>query len=87
VESQIKFEFFGFREYARKGEYIISVMSPNHETLWSYLSPEIPIFDFALTKIFQVEENGLVEVRGMEKDNQFFFSIYGAKVKKVYDFS
>ncbi len=81
------FEFHGFTlEPVRKNEYIISLITDGGD-VWSFVTKTIPIFNFYSTKIFQIMEDGMATSQGMEKGNEFYFSIQGVKVKKIYDFS
>jgi hypothetical protein len=80
-----KFEFQGIKKWLRRGEYIISTISEDG-TIWTYTSPVLPIFDFGNTKIFQAQESGLAEVSGVERGDEFYFSIQGIRVSKVYDY-
>ena len=81
-----KFEFQGMKKWLRQGEYIISTISEDG-TIWTYTSKALPIFDFGNTKIFQAQESGVAEVKGVERGDEFFFSIQGIRVSKVYDYS
>lgn len=81
-----KFEFQGLKKWMRQGEYIISTIAEDG-TIWTYTSKALPIFDFGNTKIFQAQESGVAEVRGVERGDEFFFSIQGIKVSKVYDYT
>ena len=81
-----KFEFQGMKKWLRQGEYIISTISEDG-TIWTYTSKALPIFDFGNTKIFQAQESGVAEVRGVERGDEFFFSIQGIRVSKIYDYS
>jgi len=78
-------EFQGLKKWLKQGEYIISTIADDG-TIWTYTTKVLPIFDFGNTKIFQAEESGIAEVRGVEKDDEFYFSIQGIKVSKIYDF-
>ncbi len=80
-----KIEFQGLKKWLKQGEYIISTIADDG-TIWTYTTKFLPIFDFGNTKIFQAQESGMAEVRGMEKDDEFYFSIQGIRVAKVYDF-
>jgi hypothetical protein len=80
-----KVEFQGLRKWLKKGEYIISTIS-EEGTIWTFTSSSIPIFDFRTTKIFQAQESGMADIKGVERGDEFFFSIQGIKVSKVYDF-
>lgn len=80
-----KFEFQGIRTWLNRGEYIISTISEDG-TIWTYTSKVLPIFDFGSTKIFQAQESGVAEVTGVEKGDEFYFSIQGIRVSKVYDY-
>jgi len=80
-----KIEFQGLRKWLKEGEYIISTIADDG-TIWTYTTKCLPIFDFGNTKIFQAKESGIAEVRGVEKGDEFFFSIQGIRVSKVYDF-
>jgi hypothetical protein len=80
-----KVEFQGMRKWLKKGEYIISTISEDG-TIWTFTTDTIPIFDFRTTKIFQAQESGMAEIKGVERGEEFFFSIQGIKVSKVYDF-
>lgn len=84
-EEDVKVDFQGFKKWMKRGEYIISTISDDG-TIWAYTSNAIPIFDFQTTKIFQAQESGMAEIKGVEKGNEFFFSIQGIKVSKVYDY-
>jgi hypothetical protein len=81
-----KFEFQGMKKWIMQGEYIISTIADDG-TIWTYASKILPIFDFSNTKIFQAQESGVAETRGMERGDEFFFSIQGIRVSKVYDYS
>jgi len=81
-----KFEFQGLKKWMRQGEYIISTIAEDG-TIWTYTSKALPIFDFGNTKIFQAQESGVAEVRGVERGDEFFFSIQGIKVSKIYDYT
>lgn len=81
-----KFEFQGMKKWMRQGEYIISTIAEDG-TIWTYTSKALPIFDFGNTKIFQAQESGVAEVRGVERGDEFFFSIQGIKVSKIYDYT
>lgn len=81
-----KFEFQGMKKWMRQGEYIISTIAEDG-TIWTYTSKVLPIFDFGNTKIFQAQESGVAEVRGVERGDEFFFSIQGIKVSKIYDYT
>ena len=81
-----KFEFQGLKKWMRHGEYIISTIAEDG-TIWTYTSKALPIFDFGNTKIFQAQESGVAEVRGVERGDEFFFSIQGIKVSKIYDYT
>jgi hypothetical protein len=78
-------EFQGFRKWLRQGEYIISTIGVDG-TIWTCTTQSLPVFDFGTTKIFQAQESGVAEVRGVEKGNDLYFSIQGIKVSQVYDF-
>lgn len=78
-------EFQGLRKWLKKGEYIISTLAEDG-TIWTFTSKAIPIFDFRTTKIFQAQESGMAEIKGVERGEEFYFSIQGIKVSKVYDF-
>jgi len=80
-----KIEFQGLKKWMKRGEYIISTIAEDG-TIWTYTTTVIPIFDFRTTKIFQAQESGLAEIKGVEKGDEFYFSIQGIKVSKVYDF-
>lgn len=80
-----KIEFQGLKKWMKQGEYIISTMSDDG-TIWTFTTKTLPIFDFRTTKIFQAQESGLAEIKGVERGDEFFFSIQGIKVSKVYDF-
>lgn len=80
-----KIEFQGLKKWMKQGEYIISTMSDDG-TIWTFTTKTLPIFDFQTTKIFQAQESGLAEIKGVERGDEFFFSIQGIKVSKVYDF-
>lgn len=80
-----KIEFQGFKKWLHEGEYIISTLSDDG-TIWTYTANDLPIFNFGSTKIFQAEESGVAEIRGVERDDEFYFSIHGIRVSKVYDF-
>ena len=81
-----RFEFQGIKKWLKQGEYIISTISDDG-TIWTYTSKALPIFDFGNTKIFQAQESGVAEVSGVEKGDEFFFSIQGIRVSKVYDYT
>jgi len=81
-----RFEFQGIKKWLKQGEYIISTISDDG-TIWTYTSKALPIFDFGNTKIFQAQESGVAEVSGIEKGDEFFFSIQGIRVSKVYDYT
>ena len=81
-----KFEFQGMKKWMKQGEYIISTISEDG-TIWTYTTKALPIFDFGNTKIFQAQESGVAEVRGVERGDEFFFSIQGIRVSKVYDYA
>jgi hypothetical protein len=80
-----KIEFQGLKKWMKQGEYIISTIADDG-TIWTYTTKVLPIFDFGNTKIFQAQESGIAEVRGVERDDEFYFSIQGIRVSKVYDF-
>ncbi|HNQ84786.1 MAG TPA: hypothetical protein PLP82_08065 [Deltaproteobacteria bacterium] len=80
-----KFEFQGMKKWLRQGDYILSTISEDG-TIWTYTSKALPIFDFGNTKIFQAQESGVAEVSGMEKGDEFYFSIQGIRVSKIYDY-
>ncbi|HOJ13225.1 MAG TPA: hypothetical protein PLS81_02370 [Deltaproteobacteria bacterium] len=80
-----KFEFQGMKKWLSRGEYIISTISEDG-TIWTYSSKVLPIFDFGSTKIFQAQESGVAEVSGVERGEEFYFSIQGVRVTKVYDY-
>ncbi len=80
-----KIEFQGLKKWLRQGEYIISTIADDG-TIWTFTSKTLPIFDFGNTKIFQAQESGIAEVKGVERDDELYFSIHGIKVSKVYDF-
>jgi hypothetical protein len=80
-----KVEFHGMRKWLKRGEYIISTISEDG-TIWTFTTNTIPIFDFRTTKIFQAQESGMAEIKGVERGEEFFFSIQGIKVSKIYDF-
>ncbi|MGC9324666.1 MAG: hypothetical protein ACP5G0_07960 [Desulfomonilia bacterium] len=80
-----KIEFQGLKKWLTQGEYIISTISDDG-TIWTYTSKDLPIFDFGNTKIFQAQESGIAEVQGVEKGDDFYFSIQGIRVSKVYDY-
>ena len=84
-EKDQEVEFHGLKKWIKKGEYLVSIMA-NDGTIWTYTSKTMPIFNFATTKIFQAQESGIAEVKGIEKGDTFYFSIQGIKVSKVYDF-
>jgi hypothetical protein len=86
LHDNLKFEFQGMKKWLKQGEYIISTISEDG-TIWTYTSRALPIFDFGNTKIFQAEESGVAVVKGVERGDEFFFSIQGIKVSKVYDYS
>ncbi len=81
-----KFEFQGIKKWLKQGEYIISTISDDG-TIWTYTSKALPIFDFGNTKIFQAQESGVAEVSGVEKGDEFYFSIQGIRVSKIYDYA
>jgi len=81
-----KFEFQGMKKWMKQGEYIISTISADG-TIWTYTTKALPIFDFGNTKIFQAQESGVAEVRGVERGDEFFFSIQGIRVSKIYDYA
>jgi hypothetical protein len=81
-----KFEFQGMKKWMKQGEYIISTISEDG-TIWTYTTKALPIFDFGNTKIFQAQESGVAEVRGVERGDEFFFSIQGIRVLKIYDYT
>jgi len=83
--KDVEIEFQGLKKWLKQGEYIISTIADDG-TIWTYTTKILPIFDFGNTKIFQAEESGVAEVRGVEKDDEFYFSIQGIKVSKIYDF-
>jgi hypothetical protein len=80
-----KIEFQGLRKWMQRGEYIISTIADDG-MIWTYTTTTLPIFDFKTTKIFQAQESGLAEIKGVERGDEFYFSIQGIKVSKVYDF-
>jgi hypothetical protein len=80
-----KIEFQGLKKWMKQGEYIISTIADDG-TIWTYTTKVLPIFDFGNTKIFQAQESGIAEVSGVERDDEFYFSIQGIRVSKVYDF-
>lgn len=80
-----KIAFQGLKKWLKQGEYIISTIADDG-TIWTYTTKVLPIFDFGNTKIFQAQESGLAEVKGVEKDDEFYFSIQGIRVVKIYDF-
>jgi hypothetical protein len=81
-----KLEFIGLNKWMKQGEYILSTISDDG-TIWTYESKILPIFNFENTKVFRVEESGVVEVVGTQKGDEFYFQINGIKVKKIYDYS
>ena len=81
-----KFEFQGLKKWMKKGEYIVSTISQDG-TIWTFTTKSLPIFDFGNTKIFQAEESGVAEVSGTERGDEFFFSIQGIRVTKIYDYT
>ncbi len=83
--KDVKIEFQGLKKWLKQGEYIISTIADDG-TIWTYTTKVLPIFDFGNTKIFQAEESGIAEVKGVEKDDEFYFSIQGIRVSKIYDF-
>ncbi|HOO36998.1 MAG TPA: hypothetical protein PLU81_03430 [Deltaproteobacteria bacterium] len=83
--KDVKIEFQGLKKWLKQGEYIISTIADDG-TIWTYTTKVLPIFDFGNTKIFQAEESGIAEVRGVERDDEFYFSIQGIRVSKIYDF-
>ncbi len=80
-----KIHFQGLKKWMKQGEYIVSTIAEDG-TIWTYTSKNMPIFNFETTKIFQAQESGVAEVSGIEKGDEFYFSIQGIKVLKVYDF-
>jgi len=80
-----KLEFQGLKKWLSRGEYIISTMADDG-TIWTFTSKALPIFDFGSTKIFQAQESGVAEVRGVERGDELYFSIQGIRVLKIYDF-
>jgi hypothetical protein len=78
-------EFQGLKKWMSQGEYIISTMSDDG-TIWTFTAKVLPIFDFGSTKIFQAQESGVAEVKGVERGDELYFSIQGIKVSKIYDF-
>ncbi len=80
-----KIAFQGLKKWLKQGEYIISTIADDG-TIWTYTTKVLPIFDFGNTKIFQAQESGLAEVKGVERDDEFYFSIQGIRVVKIYDF-
>lgn len=80
-----KIEFQGLKKWMKQGEYIISTIADDG-TIWTFTTNVLPIFDFGNTKIFQAQESGIAEVSGVERDDEFYFSIQGIRVSKVYDF-
>lgn len=80
-----RLEFQGLKQWMRRGEYLISTMAEDG-TIWTFTSKDLPIFDFGNTKIFQAQESGVAEVRGVERGEEMYFSIQGIRVLKVYDF-
>ena len=83
--KDVKIEFQGLKKWLKQGEYIISTIADDG-TIWTYTTKVLPIFDFGNTKIFQAEESGIAEVKGVEKDDEFYFSIQGIRVSKIYDY-
>jgi hypothetical protein len=81
-----KFEFEELTEWVKQGEYIISILSDDDSTIWCFTSKAIPIFNFGSTKIFQAQESGVMKVSGIEKGDEFYFSIQGIRVSKIYDY-
>ncbi|HWR67784.1 MAG TPA: hypothetical protein VN416_02070 [Desulfomonilia bacterium] len=81
-----RFEFQGMKKWLKQGDYIISTIAEDG-TIWTYTSKALPIFDFGNTKIFQAQESGVAEVSGVEKGDEFYFSIQGIRVSKIYDYS
>ena len=87
IESSIAdIDFQGLKKWMKQGEYIVSTVGLDG-TIWTYATNAIPIFDFGNTKIFQAQESGVAEVTGIEKGDEFYFSIQGIRVSKIYDFS
>ncbi len=84
-KDNLKIEFQGLKKWMKQGEYIISTIADDG-TVWTFTSKMLPIFDFGNTKIFQAQESGIAEVRGVERGDELYFSIQGIKVSKVYDF-
>ncbi len=80
-----KIEFQGMKKWMKQGEYIVSTMAEDG-TIWTFTTKHLPIFDFGNTKIFQAQESGVAEVTGEERGDEFFFSIQGIRVSKIYDF-
>lgn len=78
-------EFQGFRKWMKQGEYIVSTIGVDG-TIWTCTTQRLPVFDFGTTKIFQAQESGVAEVKGVEKGDDLYFSIQGIKVAQVYDF-
>lgn len=84
--KDVRIEFQGLKKWLKQGDYIISTIADDG-TIWTYTTKVLPIFDFGNTKIFQAQESGVAEVSGVEKDDEFYFSIQGIRVAKIYDFS
>ncbi|HDP26287.1 MAG TPA: hypothetical protein ENN34_12720 [Deltaproteobacteria bacterium] len=80
-----KVEFQGLKKWLKRGEYILSTIADDG-TIWTYTTTALPIFDFGTTKIFQAQESGIAEVQGVEKGDEFYFSIQGIRVLKIYDY-
>ena len=78
-------EFQGLKKWLKRGEYIVSTIADDG-TIWTYTTASMPIFNFGTTKIFQAQESGVAEVSGIERGDEFYFSIQGIKVQKIYDF-
>ena len=80
-----KVEFQGLKKWLKRGEYILSTIADDG-TIWTYTTTDLPIFDFGTTKIFQAQESGIAEVQGVEQGDDFYFSIQGIRVLKIYDY-
>jgi hypothetical protein len=80
------YDFQGMKKWLMQGEYIISIIADDG-TIWTHATKKLPIFDFSTTKIFQAQESGVAEIRGIEREGDFFFSIEGIKVSKIYDYT
>ena len=72
------------KKYVKKGEYIISVLA-DEDTVWTFTALVLPIFDFKITKIFQADESGKIEIHCLKQEGNLYFDVRGIKIKKIFD--